>query len=145
MLDYIFSDPTPCFTIPPLSTPARELPHPDPTTHNSDDPSIPRLTFAELYAYTLSASPKVTKGLKEALLDLPPGSLPGKSKAGQGKNRKKAKVEETIEGQVAPADGDELADAVEIENYDGLKEGYMKLCLLVSPGSGEWVGMETNV
>ncbi len=136
MLDYIFSDTTACFTIPPLSTPSRELPIPDPSTWDSDDPSIPRLTFAELYAYTLAASPKVTKGLKEALLDLAPGSLPGKSKAGQGKNRKKAKVEESTEG--ATADGDELADPEEIENYDGLKEGYMKLCLLVRR-VGRWL------
>jgi hypothetical protein len=104
------------------------------------------LTFSELYAYTLAASPKVTKGLKEALLDLQPGELPGKSKAGQGKTRKKVKGGPGGAGAAAAAgedelaggpvgEGDELADAEEIENYDGLKDGYMKLCLLVSmPG-----------
>jgi hypothetical protein len=145
LLEYIFSDKTRCFTIPELvSPPVRKDVECQQSLSNvhSDDGSIPRLTFSELYAYTLAASPKVTKGLKEALLDLQPGELPGKSKAGQGKTRKKVKGGPGGPGAAAAGEdelaggpvgeGDELADAEEIENYDGLKDGYMKLCLLVS-------------
>lgn len=117
LLEHIFADTTRCFSVPPVSAAPRPISQPS----NPTDSPV-RLCFAELYAYALAASPKITKGLKEALLDLQPGGLPGKTKAGHGKSRRKKQGE---------GEEDELAET-DMESYDGLKMGFMKLCLLVS-------------
>ena len=114
-----------------------------------------KLTFGELYCYTLSGSPRATKSSKEALLGLDPGSLPGKNKAGgagsQASKRKKdvlptgldvnkvepASAVPSVAGSVSGAAADEASvgggdDGEDVESYEGLKEGLSKVCLMVS-------------
>ncbi|KAJ9106315.1 hypothetical protein QFC21_001460 [Naganishia friedmannii] len=123
----------------------------------------PRLTFSELYCYTLASSKRSTKQLKEALLDLEPGAIPGKHQAGKAyRTRKRGELSKSgtagtdsvnaspgPEGQMVdelmrdeqPVDewmlggggGSTSADPT-VDGYDGLRDSYAKICLLVNVG-----------
>ena len=94
-------------------------------------------------------------------MGLEPGTLPGKNKAGTtaalAAKRKKeaasngmdlAKVEQasgliSVTGSVNGAAGDEASqaggdDGDEVENYEGLKEGLSRVCMMVRLGQVAW-------
>lgn len=144
-LEAIFNDPVKAFSAPQIPA------HPQPLSSET------KLTFGELYCYTLAGSPRATKSSKEALLGLEPGTLPGKNKAGTtaalaAKRKKEAasngldltKVEQasglvSVAGSVTGTIGDEASQAGgdeidEVENYEGLKEGLSRVCMMVRRG-----------
>jgi hypothetical protein len=137
-LHYLFSSPVRVFTIPPFADVPRKY----------DSASHSKLTFGELYCYTLASSKRSTKQLKEALLDLEPGSIPGKHQAGKAyRTRKRGELAKGGTDSVNASPGvetqmDELKeDTDELGNgesttdgYDGLRDGYAKICLLVNVG-----------
>lgn len=101
------------------------------------------MTFNELYCYTLAGSSRATKTSKESLLDMEPGQLPGKNKPGTAaslKKKKEAALKEAKANGETPTNGsvgDENSqaggdDSEEVENYEGLKAGLSRVCLLVS-------------
>lgn len=137
-LHYLFSSPVRVFTIPPFVEVPRKY---DSATHS-------KLTFSELYCYTLASSKRSTKQLKEALLDLEPGSIPGKHQAGKAyRTRKRGELAKGGTESVNASPGvetqmDELKEDMDelgngestTDGYDGLRDGYAKICLLVNVG-----------
>lgn len=137
-LHYLFSNPVRVFSIPPFQEVPRKY---DSNTHS-------KLTFSELYCYTLASSKRSTKQLKEALLDLEPGSIPGKHQAGKAyRTRKRGELAKGGTDSVNASPGvetqmDELKEDLDElgtgdpspDGYDGLRDGYAKICLLVNIG-----------
>lgn len=146
LLDAIFQDETRAFTAPDLRNPIMRPPwsaqeqqqrQAGPSTAESSgwsstapgETNVPfvrpgsKLTFSELYAHAIASSPRTTRQLKEALLDLEPGALPGKNGA-KGPKRSGKDEPEDVAGE---AEG-------EAESYEGLKDGFLRLCLLVNIG-----------
>ncbi|GHJ88286.1 hypothetical protein NliqN6_4688 [Naganishia liquefaciens] len=138
LLNYLFSNTQRVFTIPPFVDVPKKY---DSATHS-------KLTFGELYCYTLASSKRSTKQLKEALLDLEPGSIPGKHQAGKAyRTRKRGELAKGGTDSVNASPGvetqmDELKEDMDelgngessADGYDGLRDGYAKICLLVNVG-----------
>ncbi|KAJ9094173.1 hypothetical protein QFC19_008023 [Naganishia cerealis] len=146
-LQHLFSNPAPVFSIPSFQDIPRKY---NPATR-------PKLTFNELYCYTLASSKRSTKQLKEALLDLEPGTIPGKHQAGKAyRTRKRGEAgksgtagTDSVNASPGPdAQMDELkeepdelvvastsgGDTAIVDGYDGLRDSYAKICLLVNVG-----------
>lgn len=162
-LHHLFSSPIQAFSIPAFQDVPRKY---NPATR-------PKLTFSELYCYTLASSKRSTKQLKEALLDLEPGAIPGKHQAGKAyRTRKRGElsksgtagtdsvnaspgpdgqmVDELMRDEQLPADELMLGGAstggdptttttattstTTVDGYDGLRDSYAKICLLVNVG-----------
>ncbi|KAJ9124231.1 hypothetical protein QFC22_001029 [Naganishia vaughanmartiniae] len=159
-LHHLFSNPVQAFSIPAFQDVPRKY---NPATRA-------KLTFNELYCYTLASSKRSTKQLKEALLDLEPGAIPGKHQAGKAyRTRKRGElsksgtagtdsvnaspgpealhmVDELSRDEPPPEEvmlmggggggggSSAVTDPTTVDGYDGLRDSYAKICLLVNVG-----------